>query len=194
MPSTHEIIEAQAHLQAMVEALLYAEGDAERDAIQAEIDTWLEALGDAEPEKLDALRHVHRRLSTLEEEARAEARRLGERARSIASQAERVKGLTAVILDGRRRRGAEAKVTTATATYRLQLGPASVVGPEDVAVETTVPGVLPSPLLRVRIAVRAGQRLYQRGLAVVHVAGCAHDKVFHCSTSLLSSAQIARAM
>ena len=133
MPSTYEIIEAQAHLQAMVEALLYAEDDAERDAIQAEIDTWLEALGDAEPEKLDALRHVHRRLSTLEEEARAEARRLGERARSIASQAERVKGLAAVILDGRRRRGAEAKVTTATATYRLQLGPASVVGPEDVA-------------------------------------------------------------
>lgn len=132
MPTTYQITEAQSRLSYLTETLLQAEDDAERDAIQQEIDALLDGLGDAEEEKLDSLRAVALRLDTLEREARDEARRLGERARAFAGQVERIKGMASLILDGRRRRmGDRYKVATAQASYRLQLSPPSVQGPED---------------------------------------------------------------
>ncbi len=99
---------------------------AERVEIEGILDGLLESAAQEVPDKLDALRHVALRLGALEELHRAEAHRQELRARSLARGAERCKRSAEALVR------AYGDVQTTTTKYRLQQGPPSVQGPEDV--------------------------------------------------------------
>ena len=130
--NTYEIAELAHRAVYLVEAGMIAEDEAELEAINAEMLALLDDFDAEAPGKLDALRAVHLRLKTLEKEARDESKRIADRARAFASQAERVKGLAETLLAARRGvYGDDYKVRTATASYSLRKSAPALVGPED---------------------------------------------------------------
>ena len=134
MPSTYSLTRLQHEAAALSEAAMLAEDDEEREAVLSELDALLDKMGDSVPDKLDSIRAVNLRLSSLSKEARAESQRLAARAKSLANHADRVKGLARTLLEGNRALYGEAKVRTSTANYRLQrAGRPRVVAPSDEA-------------------------------------------------------------
>jgi hypothetical protein len=135
MPTMNDLLLLQGRVAGLMERIDHAEDDAERVELQAEINSLLDGLPEAEADKLDAYRAVYLRLSSLGEEARAESRRLAERARMLSGHADSIRDRAQRLLVGRRdRMGDDYRLQTPTATYRLQrAGKPRVVGPDDLA-------------------------------------------------------------
>ena len=131
MPSVYDISRLQAEALYLLESVFEAEDQQERESILAEVDALIESAAAELPDKLDALRAVTVRLSSMETEARAEAKRMTERARVFAGQVKRVRGMATDLLVGQRNVDGEGKVKTSRASYWLATSK-RVVGPEDV--------------------------------------------------------------
>jgi len=131
--TSREIIEAHHRIGDIMDRGADAETtSAELDALDAEAASIFEELGEATPQKLEALRAVCLHLEAEEKMLRAEERRLATRRRSRERAIERVRSYAAGILSSRRAAGLDARIKTAEHTFYLQRS-RSFVAPKHVS-------------------------------------------------------------
>lgn len=111
----------------------HSEDEDERARLTAEAEAMLDDLGQAEPDKLDAYRHVYRRLLGDADACKAEALRLMAVRKSRERAAAGIKARAYAMLEAREARGEAPRIKTATGTYTLAHSAETVEGPADVA-------------------------------------------------------------
>ena len=119
--TSREIIEAHHRIGDIMDRGADPEATSdELEGLDAEADALFEELGEATPQKLEALRAVCLHLEAEEKMIRAEERRLATRRRSRERAILRVRSYAAGILSSRRAAGMDPRIKTAEHTFYLQ--------------------------------------------------------------------------
>jgi len=115
-----------------LDAIDCCEDDDLRAGLVADAEAILEGLAEDEPAKLDLYRWIHVRLMGEAATCRAEEKRLADVRRKREAWADRLKARAFALLEGIEARSGAATLKTATASYRLQMGPKRIEGPAGV--------------------------------------------------------------